>query len=99
MKEQPPTAGPPPGKRPNGRPRLPDPRRHGLRIRCNDEELLKLRILSKLNHDLNISTMARDIVLDELNALLAESPRHELIATLQTHGLTARDIESLLKSI
>lgn len=86
-------------KRRVGRPPSVDPRRHYLRIRCNDEELLKFRLLGKLNHDLDINTMVRDIALDELNAMLSESPRNELIAALQAHGLTDGAIDSLLKSL
>lgn len=82
-----------------GRPRIPDARRHYLRIRCNDEELLKFRLLGKLNHDLDINTMVRDIALDELNTMLSESPRNELIAALQAHGMTDGAIDSLLKSL
>lgn len=83
----------------NGRPPLPDTRRHTLRIACNDEELVKFRILARLNHDLSLNAMARDILLDELNTLLAESPRPQLIAALLAHGLDQSAIDALLKSI
>lgn len=82
-----------------GRPRKPDTRRHRLRIGCNDEELLKFRLLSSLNHGLNINTMARDIILDEVNALLGDHPRKKLIALLHAKGLTDGAIDALLKSI
>lgn len=82
-----------------GRPRVSDPRLHRIRVCCNAEELLKFRLLATLNHDLDISPMIRDIVLDELNLMLSEFPRHELIATLQAQGLDAPAIDALLKSL
>lgn len=88
-----------PEKRLPGRPRSPDPRRHYLRIRCNDEELLKFRLLGNLSGGVDINTMVRDIALDELNSMLSESPRKELIAALQAHGMTDGAIDALLKSL
>lgn len=82
-----------------GRPRVPDPRCHTLRVQCNTQELTKFRILGKLNHDLDFNTMARDILLDEVNALLSDWPRNQLIATLTAYGMDALQIESLLKSL
>lgn len=91
--------GPTPARNLGGRPRVPDPRLHRIRVGCNAEELLKFRLLASLNHDLEIGPMIRDIVLDELNLMLSEFPRHELIATLQAQGLDAPAIDALLKSL
>lgn len=82
-----------------GRRPMPDPRCHYLRIACNNEELLKFRILGVLNHNLPISAMAREIVLDEINTMLAESPRPALLAALQAYGLDQLAIDALLQSL
>lgn len=82
-----------------GRPTLPDTRRHTLRIACNDAELFKFRILAELNHSIDISVMVREIVLDELNAMLSDWPRKALIETLTSHGLTEPEIQTLIASL
>jgi hypothetical protein len=82
-----------------GRPPSPDTRHHCCRFALNTEELTKFRILARLNHDISLNAMVRDIVLDELNTVLSEYPRHELIAALEGHGLDQTAIDSLLKSI
>lgn len=72
---------------------------HRLRICCNDEELMKFRLLATLNHGLDLNTMARDIILDELSEMLRDSPRPALLATLKAQGLDDGAIDALLKSL
>jgi hypothetical protein len=88
-----------PSGRRRGRPRKLDARKNRLRFTCNNEEMIKFRILSRINRNISISVMARDIVLDEVNALLSDCPRDQLIAMLKEYGLTDAQIESLLASI
>lgn len=85
--------------RKRGRPRKADARKNRLRFTCNNEEMIKFRILSRLNRNLAIAVMARDIVLDEVNALLSEYPRDQLVRILKEYGLTEAQIASLLASI
>lgn len=86
-------------ERRRGRPPLPDTRRHRLRIACNSDELAKFRLLADLHHGLKINTMARDIILDEVNAMLSESPRHELVERMKEKGFTDVQIEAILGSL
>lgn len=87
------------GPRRRGRPPIANKRTHMLRIRCNDEELFKFRVMSKLHGEIGLNAIARDIIIDELNTLISEWPRKDLIATLKDHGLTDPQIHSLLASI
>lgn len=87
------------GERRRGRPPIADTRKHRLRIACNSEELAKFHLLATLNHDLKIATMARDLILDEVNAFLADYPRADLVVILRAMGKTPAEIDAILATL
>lgn len=82
-----------------GRPALAEARREFISIRLHPEERRKLHLLSQLHHGISLSVMIRDIVLDEVNAMLSDSSRAALVKLLRAAGVSQTEIETLLASL